>query len=194
MQVQKEDIRKSILAAARAEFAKNGFEKASVRTITARAKTSKSNFYNYFSDKDALFAAVVEPALSGLEQTISELRNVNLNPDNSMPAHREAMSRLMDCIYHNEAFFRLLFFKSSGSALASYRDTATDLLAGVLYLWTASIRQAKPPTELFTRTIASFYLKVMEQMLSQGMSHEQAAVHIYEFLKFLYGGWNEVLS
>ncbi len=58
MQYEKEEIRRRILDAAKQEFLENGFEGASIRAIAAKAQTAKSNLYNYFKDKDALFCAV----------------------------------------------------------------------------------------------------------------------------------------
>jgi AcrR family transcriptional regulator len=51
MQFAKDEIRDRIIDAARAEFLEKGFERVSIRTITARARTAKSNLYNYFKDK-----------------------------------------------------------------------------------------------------------------------------------------------
>jgi AcrR family transcriptional regulator len=53
--------RRHILEGARAVFAEQGFERASVDGIAARAGVSKATVYNHFADKKALFvAAVVE--------------------------------------------------------------------------------------------------------------------------------------
>ncbi len=53
--------RRHILEGARAVFAEQGFERASVDVIAARAGVSKATVYNHFADKKALFvAAVVE--------------------------------------------------------------------------------------------------------------------------------------
>jgi AcrR family transcriptional regulator len=45
VQFAKDEIRQKIIDTAREEFLEKGFEKASIRTITARAKTAKSNLY-----------------------------------------------------------------------------------------------------------------------------------------------------
>ncbi len=53
--------RRHILEGARAVFAEQGFDRASVDVIAARAGVSKATVYNHFADKKALFvAAVVE--------------------------------------------------------------------------------------------------------------------------------------
>lgn len=48
-----------ILIAARAEFFANGFSASTIEAIAARAEVSKVTIYNWFKDKDNLFAQVV---------------------------------------------------------------------------------------------------------------------------------------
>lgn len=53
--------RRQILEGARAVFSEQGYERATVDQIAARAGVSKATVYNHFHDKQALFvAAVVE--------------------------------------------------------------------------------------------------------------------------------------
>ena len=56
---KKANNRAALLAAARAVFAEMGFGAASVRDIVRRTDLATGTFYNYFEDKDAIFAAVV---------------------------------------------------------------------------------------------------------------------------------------
>ena len=49
-----------LLEAAKREFARLGFGGARVDTIAARAKANKRMIYHYFSNKEALFTAVLE--------------------------------------------------------------------------------------------------------------------------------------
>ena len=59
MQVKKDEMLEAILAAAYEQFKIKGFEKASLRIIVKEAGTTIGNFYNYFSNKEALFVALV---------------------------------------------------------------------------------------------------------------------------------------
>jgi AcrR family transcriptional regulator len=60
----KEATRAKLLTAAAEEFARAGFERASVDAISLAAGYSKGTIYNYFSSKEDLFLAVVEEALA----------------------------------------------------------------------------------------------------------------------------------
>src|SRR5512139_183620 len=51
--------RRNILGGARQVFAEQGYERATVDVIAARAGVSKATVYNHFQDKKALFVASV---------------------------------------------------------------------------------------------------------------------------------------
>jgi AcrR family transcriptional regulator len=58
----KETTRTRLLTAAAQEFARAGFERASVDGISLAAGYAKGTIYNYFPSKEELFLAVVEEA------------------------------------------------------------------------------------------------------------------------------------
>jgi AcrR family transcriptional regulator len=58
----KETTRARLLAAAAEEFARAGFERASIDAISLAAGYAKGTIYNYFPSKEDLFLAVVEEA------------------------------------------------------------------------------------------------------------------------------------
>ncbi|MEU2776840.1 TetR family transcriptional regulator [Streptomyces sp. NPDC007162] len=76
-----------ILAAATAEFAAHGVAGARVDRIAAEAQANKRAIYDYFGDKNKLFAVVLERALAELAAAVP--------PGQDLPAYAE---RLFD--YH----------------------------------------------------------------------------------------------
>ena len=60
----KETTRGRLLTAAAQEFARAGFERANIDTISLAAGYAKGTIYNYFPSKEELFLAVVEQALA----------------------------------------------------------------------------------------------------------------------------------
>ncbi|MFF0430069.1 TetR family transcriptional regulator [Streptomyces sp. NPDC021012] len=59
-----------ILAAAAAEFAQHGVAGARVDRIAAQARANKRAIYDYFGDKNKLFAAVLERLMADLAQAV----------------------------------------------------------------------------------------------------------------------------
>ncbi|HEX7144003.1 MAG TPA: TetR/AcrR family transcriptional regulator [Gaiellaceae bacterium] len=57
---QKEENRAKLVAAARKVFAEKGFGETTARAIVAETDLAVGTFYNYFSDKEAAFRAVLD--------------------------------------------------------------------------------------------------------------------------------------
>lgn len=63
-QVQKDEVRERIQAAALAIFAEHGFAGATMSAIAERADVAVANLYRYYKNKDALFDAVIPASLA----------------------------------------------------------------------------------------------------------------------------------
>lgn len=192
MQFAKEDIKNRILSAAREEFLCNGFEKASIRHITSAAQTSKSNLYNYFNDKDALFVAVLEPTLQsimkGLELAVTENEGTGVE-SYTMDEQVRNMRIIMDFVANNTGDIRLLLFHSAGSSLAGFKDMVIERFSDILSEWLKHAMPQKSISRLFVRCVAGFYVQIIEQLTLAGVDRAQAEMHMAEFLKFIYSGW-----
>lgn len=70
MQTKKEAVQEAIRQTAKNEFLEKGFEKASLRQIVKKAGTTLGNFYNYYENKEALFASIVESSYYGMMHLI----------------------------------------------------------------------------------------------------------------------------
>lgn len=196
-QYAKEDIRNQILAAAREEFIKQGFEKASIRTITAAAGTAKSNLYNYFADKDALFCAVLEPVVTDIRTALeaAQAENEGRGTESYSQDSQERYMRLvMQYVASHTADISMLLFSAAGSSLAGFKDEVIDRFTGILTVWLAAAMPGHAPSRLFVRCVAEFYLSVVVQMLQQRPTMQEAQAYMGEFLKFVYGGWHHVMS
>jgi AcrR family transcriptional regulator len=66
------NARASLIAAARAEFAKRGLVGARIEDITAACRLSKGAFYLHFSSKEALFREVVAGFSDSMEALVAE--------------------------------------------------------------------------------------------------------------------------
>lgn len=197
MQTIKDEIRQRILDAARQEFLSCGFEKASIRTIAANAKTAKSNLYNYFADKDALFSAVLEPTVSSIRQGFeaARLQSVGTGADTYTMGSQEGYIRVvMLFVAEHTADVILLLFRAGGSSLAGFKDEAIEKYTDLMADWFAAAVPGRVPSRVFIRCVASFYATIVEQMLLERPSREKAGEYMSEFLKFVYGGWSALMK
>lgn len=68
-----------IVPAARKEFLEKGFEKASMRSIAQAAGITSAGLYRHFADKEAMFAALVEPLLDELQALYQAMEQRTMN-------------------------------------------------------------------------------------------------------------------
>jgi len=78
-QIISDEKRYRIYDAAVHEFAREGYEKASIRNIAARAEISKGSLYDYFENKEDIYLAVCTHGINRSRQNIDEIIDDSLN-------------------------------------------------------------------------------------------------------------------
>ena len=111
--------------AIREEFLEKGFEAASIRSIGARAGMTSAGLYRHYPDKEAMFAAMVEPLLCSIrEWTERHSKRKYQMVDNKAGQEELFGETVMDLIKkvilpQREAFL-LLMTKSAGTKYADF--------------------------------------------------------------------------
>ncbi|MBQ2311737.1 MAG: helix-turn-helix transcriptional regulator, partial [Firmicutes bacterium] len=102
-QVQKDDVRETILESAREEFLEHGFEGSSMRRIALRSKMTVGNLYRYFKNKEELSSIIVSPTLKLFDDTVRELSGglISMGRENGqidmpLPLIKERLSTMSD--------------------------------------------------------------------------------------------------
>ena len=121
MQYQKEDVRKRIVDAAKTEFLRVGYYRASMLQISNRARVPIGNLYRYFASKAALYDAIVGTAKERILETVKGGLSTSVASEEISPKDvRTKMDKVSDNFlelardYQKEMI--LLLQKSSGSA------------------------------------------------------------------------------
>ncbi len=113
------DTREAVLNSGRQEFLANGFDKASLRTICKSAQVTTGAFYSYFSRKEELFSAIVEPMLQEyypmydgvIRSAMADIHNCERNE-----------AEVIEFILAHRDEFRLLFDCSAGTKYEGFRE------------------------------------------------------------------------
>lgn len=77
----KRQNRDVLMAAALRVFTELGLEGCSARDIVRESGLSPGTFYNYFGDKEAMFAELIDEAIAPVDKHISEMRGLGLPPE-----------------------------------------------------------------------------------------------------------------
>ena len=94
--------REKILDAALRVFAEQGFRGATMEGIAAAVGMSKATVYSYFSDKDAVFAAVARRFNTGLEDEFR--RNIQTNEPLEQLIGNAFVSKVQDMLSCSAVF------------------------------------------------------------------------------------------
>ena len=113
------EVREGLLLQAKHEFLEQGFEKASLRKICARAGVTTGAVYFFFKNKEDLFCQIVEDTASqltvlGQRLSEAELERPELGTENDI--------RLMEFLYLHREEAILLLEKSQGTRYGSFRN------------------------------------------------------------------------
>ncbi len=78
--------RQAILNAARDCFAQKGYDQVTVRDIISKTNLASGTFYNYFTDKESIFRAILDDYLKRLNQQLFTLQQAAQNLDERIHA------------------------------------------------------------------------------------------------------------
>jgi AcrR family transcriptional regulator len=128
--------RAAILAAGHAVFRESGYETASVRDIVRRTGLASGTFYNYFTDKDSVFRALVEETGAEARRRVREARRRSRTPEDFVREPYRAFFEFIVEDPHRHGFIRrnLVVLRTRfGDAVlpAGTEELAADLRSAV---------------------------------------------------------------
>ena len=193
-----QSTREIILEASKKEFLAKGFKNASLRNIAASIGLTTGAIFGYFSNKNAIFEALVNPMLEKLEIFFEEMSNSyydndgdadELSIDNSIGE----INKIYDFIYDNFDEFRLLVCCSEGSSREDFVHTFVETEVAETIKYMNNLRETKglelEIEERTLHTLSDSYINSMLEPVRHNMSKEEAKKDV-EFLGIFYtGGW-----
>lgn len=192
-----------IIPAARKEFLKMGFEKASIRTIAAAAGMTSAGLYRHFADKEAMFAALVEPVLTEFRGLfdVFKARDYELLEQGALDAMWEAgadLAAFLDLIYRHFDGFKLLICCSKGTRYEYFvHDYVMIEQKETLAYLEEARRRGVPvkdirPKEL--HLLLSAYAAAIFEVVVHDFAREEAQHYLATLQTFFYPGWRAVLG
>lgn len=192
-----------IIPAARREFLEHGFEKTSVRAIAAAAGMTSAGLYRHFADKEAMFAALVEPALTEFRGLfdVFKARDYQLLAQGTLDAMWEDgadLAGFLDLIYRHFDSFKLLVCCSEGTRYEHFvHDYVMQEQKETLSYLDEARRRGVPvkdicPEEL--HLLLSAYATAIFEVVVHDFTWEDAKHYLATLQTFFYPGWKAVLG
>lgn len=196
-QYKKNDIEAQIIKSAKSIFIKQGYLKASLRTICSKAKISLSNLYNYYPNKDALFVAVLKTVLEDLEKLCEYGRSYQPNERQfeTLDDKKTNIQLALNYIDKYSHELNLLFNLSSGSSLENYPDYLAQEYEKNWDRFFDNLHKQNPdekfkkPSSFFLRNMAHFHIITVGKIIKHKLSREEMTKLSDEIATFFwYGG------
>lgn len=204
MQTKKENVRATILEAAKAEFLALGFEKASLRQIASHAGVTKGNVYTYFKNKDELFRSIVEPAMEYMSANLSGggdsySRTYDHEPEFSEQKLIENFRGYVQDLFQLQDELRLLYYSSVGSSLEGFREEIFEMYGRGFQKFSdnraaSHSKGSSDVSEMMIHSLAAMYLSFIEEVLVHAPDKVELDKYITQIGKFMHAGVRQLMA
>ena len=198
-----------IIRAARDEFSEYGFEKASMRRIGKRCGLTAAALYRHFDSKEAIFDAIVRPALDDLKEWIKE--HVSKSEDairacNDFPGGKETreiwdsteIDMMRELIYPRMEEYAMLVNKSHGSKYENFLNDFVEYQMKMMIPQFKELRQlgldVKDISEKELHLVTTAYCTALFEPVVHNYSFEDAVRYLDTVEAFFMPGWKNLLG
>ena len=204
--MSKEDLNtlQKIMEEGKKEFLEKGFKDASLRNIVKQAGVTTGAFYGYYTDKEALFEALVLPAVNGLkdmfvlaQQEFDRLPEAEKKKTVYDYSSHE-VRKFIAYIYNYFDEFKLLISCAEGTAFSDFIHDLVEVeveytLRFVESIGNDVIASGRATPELLHIISSAFFSAVFE-VVKHDMSKEAADTYIGSLKQFFTAGWQKILN
>ena len=182
---------------------KKGYSEASVRNIAKTAGLTTGAVFRYFSDKVALFDALVSDAADTLMNQFKAAQDAHFDliPEEktteSLDLSTEYLNHFINYIYDNFDAFKLVICCSEGTRYANYIHDLVELEVSQTEVYYEKLRQLGKLEGSISHDlhhmITSAYFTAVFETVAHDMDRERAIEYVNELAAFFNHGWNGLL-
>ena len=193
-----------IQQAALAEFLDKGFLGASLRQIVKNAGVTTGAFYGYFSSKEALFNAIVEPHAAALMGRFMEAQTTFAElPEKEQPEHMglesgRCVDWMVDYICAHREPVKLLLTRAEGTGYENFVHNMVEVEVEYTLRYLEVLRRLGRSIPELSRSlchiIASGMFNGLFEIVVHDMPQEQALRDVEQFRSFYTGGWLKLMG
>ena len=196
--------RDNILRSAMAEFLDKGFQGASLRQIVKNAGVTTGAFYGYFSSKEALFNALVEPHAAALMGRFMEAQTSFAElPEEQQPEHMGVESS--DCVHWMVEYIcqhrqpvKLLLTRAEGTGYEHFVHNMVEVEVEYTLQYMEVLsrlgREVPQLSRSLCHIIASGMMGGIFEIVVHDMPREQALRDVDQLRDFYTAGWLKLMG
>lgn len=204
MNHQETNTLETIKNSGRAEFLQKGYEAASLRQIVKNAGVTTGAFYGYFSSKEALFNAIVEPhARAIMNIFMSAQLDFQEIPKEEQQNHvgvesKKGMDEIVEYMYQNFDDCKLLLCCAGGTAYENFVHNMVEIEVDATLQFMETLRLLGKPIHEFDRPfchiiVSGMYMGMFE-VVRHDMPYEKARKYVRQLEDFYVAGWSTIMG
>jgi AcrR family transcriptional regulator len=202
IQLQKDNIKRSILDRSKDEFFRNGFAEAKIRDIASACGISVGNIYNYFQGKNGIFHEIVSSTIAEIDRILDENDRMDyfaLPESWGYEYHMAFVEEVARFIERHRENLKLIVFHSHGSDLEDYASRVIDRYTESMIRFLQRMKEKFQDngvnvSEFFIHNLASFYINTVEELLMHDVQDEELVRYLRELMEFTYQGWRPLMN
>lgn len=198
-----EKLAADLLEAGKKVFLEMGFQNASLRKIAALLGVTTGAIYRYYTDKEALFDAIVsEPAEALVNRYRASQQNYAAKPLDEQMGGISGVSEenmwMMEHIYKYFDEFKLIVCRSAGTSYEHYIDILVEIEANSAMQLSEKMQAAghKMPllNDELAHMISSGLFNCIFETVRHDMPKDKAFAYIESYQLFYTAGWMKILG
>jgi len=197
----KTESHEKVIEAARKEFMEYGYEKASMRRIGQRCGMTAAALYRHFVNKEAMFEALVKPAIDAMEQWMKNHieRSVDILKHNKDELWGNTEIDMMrNVVYPRMTEYRLLLNCSQGSKYETFmHDLVTEhqkKLEEYLPLLKENGFKVRDISSNELHLLLTAYISALFEPVIHEYSQEEALQCLETIEAFFMPGWKQMMG
>ena len=193
-----------IQQAALAEFLDKGFLSASLRQIVKNAGVTTGAFYGYFSSKEALFNAIVEPHAAALMGRFMEAQTTFAElPEKEQPEHMglesgRCVDWMVDYICAHREPVKLLLCCAEGTSYEHFVHNMVEVEVEYTQRYMEVLRRLGRDIPVLDKSlchiIASGMFNGIFEIVVHDMPRDQAMRDVDQLRAFYTAGWSKLMG
>ena len=193
-----------IQQAALAEFLDKGFLGASLRLIVKNAGVTTGAFYGYFSSKEALFNAIVEPHAAALMGRFMEAQTTFAElPEKEQPEHMglesgRCVDWMVDYICAHREPVKLLLCCAEGTSYEHFVHNMVEVEVEYTQRYMEVLRRLGRDIPVLDKSlchiIASGMFNGIFEIVVHDMPRDQAMRDVDQLRAFYTAGWSKLMG
>lgn len=198
-----EKLAADLLEAGKQEFLSKGFQGASLRSIAASLGVTTGAIYRYYSDKEALFDALVAEPAREMEERYRKLQMefagmpFKLQME-TLPEIPNEQSWMMGYLYDHFDAFKLIACCSAGTRYEHYIDILIDIETNSGRALIEKMEEAgmkvRPIDDELIHMLSSALFYGMFETVRHDMPREKAMSYMKSLVDFYSAGWYKILG